>query len=85
MSHHDTVLYKKVGRAPAQPICSCDPNDPQLDALFKATQQHHISDAIRSGSQLPQFTIVPGDPNIGTEGAKAPTKTDSGKDAKPKG
>lgn len=79
MSHHDTVLYKKVGRAPAQPICSCDPNDPQLDALFKATQQHHISDAIRSGSQLPEFTIVQG------EGLKQPAKSDSGKDAKPKG
>lgn len=79
MSHHDTILYKKVGRAPAQPICSCDPSDPQIDALFAATKQHHIGDAIRSGSPMPVFSVAPGDLNVGNEVAK------TGKDAKPKG
>lgn len=84
MSHHDTILYKKIGRAPAQPICTCDPNDPQLDALFAATKQHHISDAIRSGSPMPVFSVDPGDPTFGVEVAKPVAKVEAGKDAKPK-
>ena len=89
MSHHDTILYKKVGRAPAQPICSCDPNDPQIDALFAATKQNHIDHAIRSGSQMPVFSVSPGDAEK-TSGKTEPVKDakptqDAGKDAKPKG
>lgn len=58
---HDRVLYKKVGRAPEQPILSLDPNVPEIDSIVAAVKQRHISDALAGGSQMPTFRFTESD------------------------
>lgn len=54
----DRVLYKKVGRAPEQPILSIDPGAPEIEAIVAATKQRHITEALAAGSQMPVFRFT---------------------------
>lgn len=58
---HDSVLYKKIGRTPEQPIYSADPATPDLDFMVTAVKQKHVIEALASGSPMPIFRFQPGD------------------------
>lgn len=60
MSHVDTILYKKIGRADEMPIASFVVGSDGIGEQIAAIKAAHINDAIRSGSQMPVFRVESG-------------------------